>query len=165
DATRLQGGGVSAKEAGILQHEIGTLAKRQSVLEDAELEVMERREDAETRLARHRAVAEQIEVELDGLGRRRDSTFAEIDEKVRAEQADRYRYAADVPEPLLALYERIRAQSGGTGAAMLRARRCEGCRIELAGNELALVRKAAPDEVVRCEECRRILVRTAESGL
>jgi len=27
------------------------------------------------------------------------------------------------------------------------------------------VRSAAPDEVVRCDECRRILVRTAESGL
>jgi predicted nucleic acid-binding Zn-ribbon protein len=66
---------------------------------------------------------------------------------------------------LLALYERIRTQTGGTGAAMLQARQCQGCRLELYGNELSAVRNADPHEVVRCENCGRILVRTAESGL
>ena len=65
---------------------------------------------------------------------------------------------------LLALYEKIR-ESSGAGAAMLRARRCEGCRLELNPQELQRIRSAADDEVVRCEECRRILVRTGESGL
>jgi predicted nucleic acid-binding Zn-ribbon protein len=55
--------------------------------------------------------------------------------------------------------------NGGVGAALVRHRRCEGCRIELAGNELATVRHSAPDVVIRCDNCRRILVRTAESGL
>ena len=70
-----------------------------------------------------------------------------------------------IPADLLALYEKAREHSGGVGAAMLRARRCEGCRIELSGSELSAVRTAEPDEVVRCENCRRILVRTDESGL
>ena len=48
---------------------------------------------------------------------------------------------------------------------MLRAGRCEGCRLELSGSERSRVKAAAPDEVIRCEECRRILVRTNESGL
>jgi hypothetical protein len=48
---------------------------------------------------------------------------------------------------------------------VLRQRRCEGCHIELSGSELAAVRAAAPDEVVRCDNCRRILVRTEDSGL
>jgi uncharacterized protein len=48
---------------------------------------------------------------------------------------------------------------------MLQARACQGCRLELYGNELAAVRNADPHEVVRCENCGRILVRTAESGL
>ena len=55
--------------------------------------------------------------------------------------------------------------TGGVGAAMLRARRCEGCRLELNPLQIQHIRAAAADEVVRCEECRRILVRTGESGL
>jgi predicted nucleic acid-binding Zn-ribbon protein len=47
----------------------------------------------------------------------------------------------------------------------LRQRRCEGCRLELSGSELGEVRAAKPETVLRCDNCRRILVRTAESGL
>jgi hypothetical protein len=35
----------------------------------------------------------------------------------------------------------------------------------VSGSELARIKAAAPDQVLRCDECRRILVRTAESGL
>jgi predicted nucleic acid-binding Zn-ribbon protein len=95
----------------------------------------------------------------------RDQALAEIakDEEFRA--SGRAPIVADLPADLIALYDRIREASGGIGAAMLRAGRCEGCRLELFGSELAAVRSAAPDEVVRCEECGRILIRTAESGL
>ena len=72
---------------------------------------------------------------------------------------------AGVGEDLVALYEKIRASSGGIGAAALRHRRCEGCRLELNQVDINRIRGAADDEVLRCEECRRILVRTAESGL
>ena len=47
---RLEAGQGTAKDLQAMQHELGTLAERQSVLEDAELEVMERLEGAETRL-------------------------------------------------------------------------------------------------------------------
>jgi predicted nucleic acid-binding Zn-ribbon protein len=70
-----------------------------------------------------------------------------------------------VPADLIALYERLRAANAGIGAAALRARKCGGCRIELYGTELVRAREAAEDEVLRCEECGRILIRTAESGL
>jgi predicted nucleic acid-binding Zn-ribbon protein len=95
----------------------------------------------------------------------RDAAFAEIDAAVTARGAERSAIAGDLPADLLALYEKAREHGGGVGAAMLRQRRCEGCRIELSGAELSAVRAAEPDAVVRCEECRRILVRTAESGL
>ena len=68
-------------------------------------------------------------------------------------------------EGLLALYAKIREASGGIGAAELRQRRCGGCRLELNQLDLSSIRAAAADDVVRCEECRRILVRTPESGL
>ena len=95
----------------------------------------------------------------------RDAAFAEIDDAMSARTRERAAVASELPADLLALYERAREHGGGVGAAMLRQRRCEGCRIELSGSELSAVRNAAPDDVVRCENCRRILVRTAESGL
>ena len=70
-----------------------------------------------------------------------------------------------MPEDLLALYERLRAQKGGVGAAALRARQCGGCQLTIDAAELGVIRATAADEVVRCEECQRILVRTPESGL
>ena len=66
---------------------------------------------------------------------------------------------------MVGLYEKIRASSGGIGAAVLRQRRCEGCRLELNAVDINRVTAAAQDEVLRCEECRRILIRTSESGI
>jgi len=72
---------------------------------------------------------------------------------------------AGVGEDLVSLYEKIRATSGGIGAAILRQRRCEGCNLELNQVDMNRFTAAAEDEVLRCEECRRILIRTAESGV
>ncbi|MDR3202861.1 MAG: C4-type zinc ribbon domain-containing protein, partial [Bifidobacteriaceae bacterium] len=54
---------------------------------------------------------------------------------------------------------RLRASRGGVGAAALRGATCGGCRLELNPHDLQAIRVAAEDEVVRCEECGRILVR------
>jgi predicted nucleic acid-binding Zn-ribbon protein len=164
DEQRLQAGGLPSRELESLQHEIATLARRQSTLEDELLDVMERAEESDAQLqdatARHAAVvAEQQRLEA-----ARDAAFAEIDAAVAQRTPERAAIAAELPAELLALYERARTQSG-TGAALLRQRRCEACHIELSGSELAAVRNAAPDEVVRCDNCRAVLVRTAESGL
>ena len=164
DEARLQAGGLPSRELESLQHEIATLARRQSNLEDELLELMEQGESAEAALReaseQHAAVvAEQRELEA-----KRDAAFAEIDEAVARKTPERAALAADLPADLVTLYERARTQSG-TGAALLRQRRCEACHIELSGSELARVRSSGPDEVVRCDNCRAILVRTAESGL
>ena len=165
DEQRLQSGGLPAKELESLQHEVTSLARRQSALEDDLLEVMERHEEADARLAEVSAARAALDAERAELEAAGDAAFAEIDAAVTARGAERSAIAGDLPADLLALYEKAREHGGGVGAAMLRQRRCEGCRIELSGAELSAVRAAEPDAVVRCEECRRILVRTAESGL
>jgi hypothetical protein len=165
DDARLTSGGAAAKELEGLQHEIATLARRQSSLEDDLLDVMEQRETLDAELARVLARQAALTGERQQLEASRDETLADIDLTSTRRAADRTAIAGELPADLLALYDRVRAASGGVGAAMLRQRRCEGCHLELAGNELGEVRNAAPDEVVRCENCRRILVRTAESGL
>jgi predicted nucleic acid-binding Zn-ribbon protein len=164
DEVRLQAGGLPSRELSGLQHEIATLARRQSTLEDELLDVMERAEQADAELAAASERQAGAGAELDELTAARDAAFTEIDAAAAERTPQRAALAAELPADLIALYERARAQ-GGTGAALLRQRRCEGCHIELSGSELSAVRAAAPDAVVRCDNCRAILVRTPESGL
>lgn len=164
DEARLQAGGLPSRELESLQHEIATLARRQSTLEDELLEIMERAEQTQATRDDARTRHDAITAEIAALEAARDAAFAEIDAALAARTPEREAVAATIPTDLMALYERARAQ-GGTGAALLRQRRCEGCHIELSGSELGAVRKADDDAVIRCENCRAILVRTAESGL
>jgi predicted nucleic acid-binding Zn-ribbon protein len=165
DQQRMLSGAVPAKELESLQHEVETLGRRQSDLEDTELEVMERREEAESRASGVRAEVEKVTTARAEAVQARDAAYAEIDAEAAADTGARVQLATQLPADLLTLYEKVRAASGGVGAAMLRQRRCEGCRLELFGSELRAARAAAPDEVLRCENCSRILVRTDESGL
>lgn len=165
DQDRLVNGHAPARELEALQHEITSLARRQSELEDSELELMEKREAAQAALDEVTAREAAIRAERDAVEAERDEQLAEIAKEEEFRSAGRKPLVADLPPDLIALYDRIRESSGGIGAALLRAGRCEGCRLELSGGDKAAVRAAAPDDVVRCEECGRILVRTAESGL
>ena len=165
DQGLLDSGSVSAKQMTDLQHEMQSLARRQSDLEDQELELMEQLETAEAALAEAQEGQERVRAELERAQQLRDDALADIADGTAQHEAARAEAAARIPADLLALYERIRTQTGSTGAAVLRARQCQGCRIELFGKELAAVRNADPHEVVRCDNCGRILVRTAESGL
>lgn len=165
DQARLDSGHGPARELEALQHELVSLNRRQTELEDAELELMEQREQAQAKVdevARQQRTISERHAEV---RRHRDELLAQLDKDVEFRNSSRVPLAADLPADLVALYDRIRESSGGIGAALLRKGRCEGCRLELAGVDRARVRAAAADEVVRCEECQRILVRTAESGL
>jgi uncharacterized protein len=166
DRKRLDDGQVgSPRELENLQSEIESLHKRQSDLEDAELEVMEQREAIETRLKTLNVEHEQVTTDLAAAEQRRDATWLEIDTEVETSKALRVDQAATLPDDLLALYEKLRASSAGIGAAALHRGRCEGCHLQLNTIELNQIREAPADDVLRCEECRRILIRTDESGL
>ncbi|GAB2591880.1 hypothetical protein Aab01nite_38410 [Paractinoplanes abujensis] len=163
DQARLDAGGALREIEG-LQHELATLNRRQSELEDAELELMEQKETADTALAE---VQQRIDSAVGRRGeaeRRRDEAYEEITKEQEFKTSARAPLAADLPADLVALYDKIRLDSG-LGAALFQSGRCGGCRIELYGADLARVKAADADEVVRCEECRRIMVRTKESGL
>ncbi len=165
DQTRLDAGQVSSpRELENLQSEIVSLARRQSDLEEIVLDVMERRETAEGRRASLSQEQGALARQREEVGARRDAALGEIGEQAEKAESLRAGVAADVPDDLLGLYGKLRAQHG-VGAAALRAGRCEGCHLSLNTVNLARIRAAAPDEVLRCEECRRILVRTPESGL
>ncbi|WP_436522403.1 zinc ribbon domain-containing protein [Actinoplanes sp. HUAS TT8] len=163
DQQQLDAGG-SLKQVEGLQHELATLNRRQSELEDAELELMEQRETAAAALADVQKRTIAAGERRTDAERRRDETSAEIVKEQEFKSASRGPLAADLPADLVTLYDKIRADTG-MGAALVYAGRCGACRIELYGADLNRVKSAPADEVVRCEECRRIMVRTSESGL
>lgn len=166
DQERLDSGRVgSPKELENLQSEIASLARRQSDLEDVELEILQRMEDVDARVSDLQAQADSLSADRDDLAARLQSRVAELERDTAAGREERARIAAAVEPALLTLYDKVREQQGGIAAAELRQKRCGGCRMELNSAELAEVRAAPADDVLRHEECRRILVRTAESGL
>lgn len=159
DRERLDSGQASARDAQALTSEIESLARRQSHLEEVELEVMER-------LEAHTKVLDELEAanaEVDGQRAdvlvERDAAFAELDDEAERVRAERSVAAEGIDAGLMALYEKLRAQLAGRGAAALRGRQCQGCRMELNPLDLEAIRAAPPEQVVRCEECGRILVR------
>jgi hypothetical protein len=146
------------------QSEIENLHHRQGDLEEIVLELMERRETLESQRDELTASRDSLGGEVAEVTARRDAIFAEIDEQAAKALDRRGGVAAEVPADLMALYDQIR-KTKGSGAALLRAGRCEGCHLTVDAADLKGFRAAAPDDVIRCEECRRILVRTPESGL
>lgn len=166
DRARLDAGQVSSpKELENLQSEIESLLRRQSDLEDVELEVMERLEGTQSRLAQATIERKTVADDIQTVTARRDEILADLAEQSGKAADQRAAVAAQEPADLVDLYEKLRAQHGGVGAAALRRSQCQGCHLSLNTVDLNAIRAAAPDEVLRCEECRRILVRTPESGL
>jgi predicted nucleic acid-binding Zn-ribbon protein len=165
DRARLDAGTGTAKDLQALQHELVSLARRQSELEDIELEVMERAEAAESDVAELERGRGELTTRIEALAAARDEAFTRLDAEAADIGAPRDRLAGEVGPDLMALYEKIRTSNAGTGAAALHQRRCGGCQLELNPVEIQRIRQAPADEVLRCEECRRILVRTPESGL
>jgi predicted nucleic acid-binding Zn-ribbon protein len=166
DRQRLDGGMIaSPKELENLQSEIVSLQRRQGDLEEIVLDVMERRETTGAQL---KSAAQERESTVSDLGTvtvTRDATLAGLDEQAGRADAKRVQVTEAIPGDLVELYDKLRAQHGGVGAAALRHRGCQGCNLTLNTVDLNSIRAAADDEVLRCEECRRILVRTPESGL
>jgi uncharacterized protein len=165
DRRIVDSGSASAKELSGLQSELESLARRQSDLEDIVLDVMERVETAATRTAALTKQREEAEAERDRVAAALSAEQASVDKDVEFTTSARRVLAAQLPADLVALYEKIRAQYGGIGAAAIKRRRCDGCRLELDISEINEIKAAAPDAVLRHDSCRRILVRTADSGL
>ena len=148
-----------------MQGELESLQRRITSLEDDELEVMARLEDAEKNLDSLTQQVAAADERLAELSTARDGRTQELDGELQSVAAAREPAAAGIPVDLMALYEKLRASKNGVAVGALRARECSGCRLSLDPTELAAIRSAPDDEVLRHEECQRILVRTPESGL
>jgi len=153
------------KQLSNLQHELESLAKRQLDLEDVELEVMERVEGAKAAVQLLAQQKLDFSTQLESVSNELDSELAALAVDLADVQVERENLAAAIPAEFLALYERIRKGHQGMGAAKLHRGQCEGCRLTIPPQELNAIKAASPDAVIQCEECRCILVRTADSGI
>ncbi len=148
-----------------LQHELESLAKRQRDLEDVELEVMERVEGAKAAVQVLVQQKTDFSQQLEAVSATLDAELATLAADLADVHAERTQLAADIPPELIVLYEKIRKGHEGMGAAKLHRGQCEGCRLTIPPKERNAIKSATADTVIQCEECRCILIRTADSGI
>nr|WP_210732649.1 C4-type zinc ribbon domain-containing protein [Cellulomonas denverensis] len=159
DQQRMESGIGSAKDLQALQSEIESLARRQSDLEDVELEVMERLEAHQSALDELTTAHAALLNQRAELLATRDAAWAEVDKEAEQVTAARQALAAPLPENLIAIYERLRGKLGGFAVAALRHGRSEGSGMMVPPIELAAIKATPEDQLVYCEESGRILVR------
>ena len=159
DEKRLASGQGTPKELEQLQHELGSLAKRRAELEEIELEVMVRIEALDQRISSLSKERDALHEEVIKFSKEKDAAIEEINRAKNSTVNERVALAAEIEPELLAVYEKIRASADGIGAARLHAGQCHGCHLTINAADLSRISSLPDDDVVRCEECRRILVR------
>lgn len=159
DEARLTSGQGAPKELEQLQHELATLGKRKADLEDGELEIMVKHDGVKARvdeLLNDQVGLKKLELELNV---RLENAKTEIDKTLANLATARSALTPRIDPILLELYEKVRASADGIGAALLVGNKCDGCHLAINAVELDRIKGLPVDEVIRCEECRRILVR------
>jgi predicted nucleic acid-binding Zn-ribbon protein len=159
DEARLSSGNATPKELEQLQHEIESLKKRQADLEEIELEIMVKNEAIIARLNTLTTDLSSLETVKTEINQRLTTAATEINLLILSKTAARNEVATRVEKPLLDIYEKIRASAHGIGAATLIGDKCGGCNLTINAVEMNRIKVLAKDELLRCEECRRILVR------
>jgi len=164
DRKLMDSGSVNAKQLTELEHELGTLGRRQAALEDDLLELMEQREAVEVDERKSAEGIAATEQQIAQAQQALDAVVAELDALQTKDETARGELVGQFPAELLSRYDRVRA-ARGRGAGLLQARRCGACQLEIDRSAIADIKAAAPDAVLTCDNCGAILVRTAESGL
>jgi predicted nucleic acid-binding Zn-ribbon protein len=159
DEARLNGGSASPKELEQLQHEVGTLGVRRAELEEVELEIMMRIDEINSRISELSLEESNYAAEIADLEIRKENALASLNNELESVARERSETLASIAPDFVALYEKIRASNNGTGAAALIAGSCNGCHLSINAVELKRITDLSDDEVIRCEECRCILVR------
>jgi predicted nucleic acid-binding Zn-ribbon protein len=159
DQKLIDSGTVSAKDLENLLGELKSLGRRKEELEEVELEVMVRLEEINARITGHSSERDRFESEANAHAAERDKALAEIDSARTSLLADRQEIESGISKELIELYLKVRELNGGVGAAKLENGQCLGCHLQINAVEVTRIKALPDDEVVRCDECRRILVR------
>jgi predicted nucleic acid-binding Zn-ribbon protein len=148
------------RELQALQDDIASLRRRIAKLEDDELDVMELLEPVDAERAALLADRDALDHEAEGLRAELAEAEADIEAELATAREERAKAAAEVSEDLWPEYESLRSRLGGIAIARLVGLTCQGCHLALSAVEIDRIRRLAVDEVVHCEECGRLLVRS-----
>ena len=159
DEKRLSSGTGTPKELEQTQHELGTLGARRAELEEVELGIMMLVDEIKERITELSGQENEVALVVADLNIRKENALAAIHTELEGLATDRKARAQSVAADFLALYEKVRESSGGIAAALLVGAQCKGCNLTLNTIELQRISSLGEDEVIRCEECRCILVR------
>ncbi|ALG85213.1 zinc ribbon domain-containing protein [Gordonia phthalatica] len=164
DQETIDAGLVSHKVLSELQREVDGLSRRAEVLETELLEVMEQQEATDSEVQRTEASLLHLTEQQLELTTKRDAAGVAVDQRVEDLEAKRAAAVGEIDDALVAVYERLRGQ-GKVGAGLVRQRRCGACRMEMDPRTLSRIATTDEDEVLFCEECGAVMVRTDQSGL
>jgi hypothetical protein len=81
-----------------------------------------------------------------------------LDEEIRSLRTARVSRAHALSPALLARYQGVMSRVGVTGAALVEAGRCDGCRIALSPLDVDRWKAQAPGTFMACPECGRLLL-------
>lgn len=154
----------SAKDAQGLEHEIESLRKRQSELEEAQLQMLEQLEavegwylDAESNLNSASGGLEQAQQDLAAQIAHFESEIAEL-------QTNRKSLVDNLPPELVTLYER-QQERYGVGVSRLTGGVSSASGVTLTESDLNHIRLADPETVILCPDSNAILIRDSETGI
>lgn len=157
---RLYSGEVTAtRELLAMTGEIESLKRRRASLDEEMLAALEEEEPLAAEVEGLEAGLAAAAAEVARLRSALAEAERAVDAEAEAEAEARAGAAASVADGLLSTYEALRARLGGVGAARLVGASCSGCHLTLPAQELARIRREAPDALVLCDQCGRILVR------
>ena len=147
---------VNAKELEALQHEIASVHKRRSDREDELLALLEMRENLEADAAAAEQQAAALRARAEAAASPPPTSSLASRPTSSEHTAQREAIAAEIDAEVLELYDDLRRQKKGIGAAALVDGVCQACHEQLSSVELDKLKRA--EGVRRCEHCRRILV-------
>jgi predicted nucleic acid-binding Zn-ribbon protein len=159
DEARLNSGTGTPKELEQTQHELVTLGLRRAELEEAELSIMVIVEGITNRINELSTEEEKLSAEIADLEIKRENALTLIINERSTVSEKRASVAAPIAQDLKDLYAKLAADNNGNGAAMLVGNECKGCHLTINTTEVGRISTLPAEEVVRCEQCRCILVR------
>ena len=158
DKERLSSSETSAKDLTQIQHEIGTLESKQKELEEVQIEFLEKVEDLEHKKRGLQEILEQVKSEISELNTTIKADFEKANKEIANFATERQIVVGKIENELITLYEKIRTEQG-IGAGLFSHGTCNSCQIQISPSEINNINSTDPEEIVRCENCRCVLVR------
>lgn len=156
DETRLQQSS-NQKDVQGMQSELQSLAKRKGELEDAELVLLERKDEILANLKTIELERAEIQKTLEVLENEQTSGLAKLNSGQQLLREDRARNLGLLTAELSEHYEKL--FSRGVGVGRLDGLICDACGMTLSGDSIDAARNTPADELAHCGECGAILVR------